>query len=129
MQSFAEFVKENKNNPKRSIVVEANDKEVLARSLLQISEKRSALEKEKTTWNEKKKSLSNGIKYHVEQMNIRLGKLESGLNYTADIQLELDGIKEIFEDISEGDKDIKYKMDMIDEEEEDIKLEISRLKS
>ena len=63
MQSFAEFVKENKNNPKRSIVVEANDKEVLARSLLQISERRTELETKKKKWEDDKKKLLQGIKY------------------------------------------------------------------
>ena len=124
MQSFSEFVKANKNNPKRSIIVEDNDREVLAIALAKIPERRTALETKKSKWEEEKKNLLQGIKYHIEQMQMRLGKLEAGLDYTADIQFELDGIKEIFSKIVDGDNVIKDEENNIDMDEDDIKSEM-----
>jgi hypothetical protein len=128
MQSFLEFVKQNKNNPKRSIVVEANDKEVLAMALSKIPDRRVELEAKKVKWESDKKDLLNGIKYHVEQINISLGKLESGLDYTGNIQVDLDNIKEIFVKIVEGDKLIKDEEENIDEDENDLRYEMQSLK-
>lgn len=126
MQSFSDFIKANKNNPKRSIVIEDNDREVLAMSLSKIPERRAELEVKKKKWEAEKKELLHSIKYHVEQMNMRLFKIEAGQDYTADIQFELDGIKEIFAKIVDGDEVIKDEENNINMDEEDIKSEMKR---
>jgi hypothetical protein len=50
---------------------------------------------------ESKSELLSNIKYNVEQIEMRLGQLEKGMDATGEVQFHLDQIKDSFEKIRE----------------------------
>jgi len=95
--------------------------EYLKEDMSDIEKRKDDLDIKRVAWQKQKQDLIVSIKAYTEEIEEALGKIESGIDYTGNIQSDLDALKEIFEKIRETDSDLEREASDLEVDEDELK--------